>query len=366
MRGMRSPASARIAAVLFGALLLNGCALPRSAATIGEMRSPDTSGGADLVDVTAADVPPEPDQPPAGFSAALQGLAPVDVERLGTGDVIAVTVWERDTLGLFPAGPGGASDLGELTLDRLGMISLPYAGSIRASGLTPAELRVAIERKLRRLILMPQVAVRVIQRHSLAVTVQGDVAKPGTVAIGLGVERLSGLLGLVAPNQQNPEQLAVTLRRGGVAATVRLSDIYRSPEQDIALRGGDSIVVHAIVEQLTVLGATGVQGQVPILRRGFSVIDALGSARGLNGASADPRAVFLMRRVVSASGAAERRTIYHFDLRRPDQLFLAGRFATRNGDILLISDAPFTKAQKLLAAFSAVTSAVRPVTDIAP
>lgn len=367
--GFHPPGLVRLAALAL-AMLLQGCALPRSAPTLGEMQSPDVRLVADVVSVTAADVAAglQPDH--ASFPAALLGQPTIDVERLGAGDVIAITVWEHDGLGLFPAsanGTAGAADLGEFTVDRRGTISLPYAGAITVAGLTPTELHAAIARKLARLIMTPQVAVRMVQRHSLAVTVQGDVAKPGTFAIDLASVRLSGLLGMVAPNQQNPEQLAVTVRRAGIGATVRLSDLYASPEQDIALRGGDSIIVHAVTERVTVLGATGIQGQVPITRRNFSVIDAIGGARGLNDAAADPRAVFLLRNPAAQlpGGAAVRPTIYQFDLRRPEQLLLASRFVARDKDILLVSDAPFTQTQKLLSAFSAALSAVRPMTDVA-
>lgn len=353
---------------LLTAFALQGCTLPRAAPTLREIQGARTGTGVRVVPVTAelAFAGREPEQ--ASFPAIMQGLAETDFDKLGPGDKIDVTVWERDGLGVFPATASGAADLGEIAIDREGMIYLPYAGAMSAAGLTASQLHEEIARKLKSVVIGPQVGVRLIERRSLIVTVQGDVAKPGAVPIDHGTQRLSGLLGLVAPNQQNPEQLAVTVRRGSLTGTVRLSDIYRDPAQDIALQGGDSIIVHAIVQHVAILGAAGQQGRILLSKRNFSVIDALGEARGLADSSADPRAVFLLRASppTAGTGAADGPVIYQFDMRRPADVFLAHRFAVHDEDALLISDAPFTQVQKLLSTFSATLGTARSVSTLTP
>jgi polysaccharide export outer membrane protein len=197
------------------------------------------------------------------------------------------------------------------------------------------------------------------------VTVQGDVTRAGVFPIGQGMLRLSNALSLAAPDQTDPEQTAVTIRRGGVAATVRLSDVYRDSAQDVALRPGDSIVVHAIQEYVKILGAAGTQGRLKISKRNYSVLDALADSRGLSDSTAYPRAVFLLRAPDRNSPQiAAAPLVYQFDMRYPDQMSVAGQFVVRDGDTIFISDAPYTQVEKVLSALSASLGTARSVTAL--
>lgn len=68
----------------------------------------------------------------------------------------------------------------EIETDASGRISYPLVGVIDAAGLTPGELGVAIENKLRgHYIRDPQVTVNLEETVSQVVTVDGQVDKPG-------------------------------------------------------------------------------------------------------------------------------------------------------------------------------------------
>ena len=83
---------------------------------------------------------------------------------------------------------------GEFAVDRLGMISFPFLGNVKASEMSPKYL----ERKLTTLLSdgyskRPQISVTVKESQSQRVYVTGQVAKPG--AYGLRATRsLRGLL----------------------------------------------------------------------------------------------------------------------------------------------------------------------------
>jgi polysaccharide export outer membrane protein len=179
--------------------------------------------------------------------------------------------------------------------------------------------------------------------------------------------RLSAALGLASPDQTDPEQTKVTLRRDGVSATVRLSDIYRDAAQDVALRSGDSVVVNAIQQYVTVIGAAGAQGRVKLTKRNYSILDAVADSRGLADSSADPRALFLIRPSIGTDGAPlyARPTVYEFDMRRPEDILLARQFAVQDSDVVFISDAPFTQVEKALSALSASLGTARNVNALA-
>ncbi|MFM0327122.1 polysaccharide biosynthesis/export family protein [Caballeronia glebae] len=348
------------------AIAITGCGLPRSGPLLSEVEAAHDGNDIVLTPITAQIAEASRRIDHAKFPDALLMAQPLAYDKLAAGDGIEITVWERDGLGVFPAGDGGASNLGEFVLDGHGNIRLPYAGTIHAAGSTTAELHDAVERRWSRLMLAFDVTVRTSARRGQTVTIQGDLQKPGVYPVGPDTARLSGLLGLAAPNQNNPEQTAVTVQRRGIAGTVRLSDLYRENAKDIAILPGDSVIVSTITERLFVLGATGVQGRVKVASRNYSLLDALGDTRALNDSLANPRAVFLMRSsVVSEEASADKRpVVYQFDFTKPDQIALAGKFIVRDGDAVFISDAPFTQVQKLLSTFSATLGTARSVSGL--
>ncbi|MBN3849456.1 hypothetical protein G3N58_21900 [Paraburkholderia sp. Ac-20342] len=304
----------------------------------------------------------------ASFPVDFLQTQPIDPEKLAPGDGVDISLWGQDSVGVFAHGAGGSggmTDMGEIVIDEAGTIYVPQIGRVHAQGLTPAGLRDALERRLSRVTVGLDVNVKRTDRRGQTVTIEGDLGKPGVYPIGPGTQRLSGLLSQAAPNQTNPEQLAITVRRHGESASVRLSDIYRNSAENIALRAGDSIVVHNIVEDLIVLGATGAQSRVRLSKRNYTVLDALGDSRGLGDSLANPKAVFLLRiRADTPMGADKPPVVYQFDFTKPEQMVLAGKFSVQDGDAIYISDAPFTQIQKVLSAFSATLGTARSVSGL--
>lgn len=348
-------------AILATILLATGCTLPRAVASLGEVQSAAADGQITLVPVTAATLPPPPIVS-AGFPADLISAPEADYERLGPGDRLNIRIWESGEPSLFSKS-GGISDLGDVAVDENGRLYVPYVGAIRVAGMTVSQVRKTVIDRLSTVILHPQVDIRPVEHRSMLVSVQGNATKSGTFPIERGRTRLGSLLAEVAPDQKNPDMLNVTVRRDGKAATVRLADIYRNPRLDIALRPGDSIVLNDVVEDITVLGAAGVQGQVRIPKREFSLTDALGEARGINEDAADPRAVFVVRAAATPDTPP---LVYHFDMRQPGAIALASRFVMRDNDAVMISRAPFAQVRNVLTAFAQTVAGVRSATLINP
>ncbi|NIF77422.1 hypothetical protein F3J20_08425 [Paraburkholderia sp. Cy-641] len=354
--------------------VLQGCVIPRSGPLLSEVQASRDHNDIELVGVTPALALASRAAGSASFPDAFQQAQPVDYEKLAPGDGVDISLWGQDGVGVFGNGSGGASglsgtggmtDLGEMVIDEAGTIYVPQVGRVHAQGLTPAGLRDAIERRLSRVTVGLDVNVRRTERRGQTVAIEGDLKKPGVYPIGPGMQRLSGLLSKAAPDQMNPEQLAVTLRRNGESVSVRLSDVYRNSAEDIALRAGDSVVVHDVVENLTVLGAAGAQSRLKLSKRNYTVLDALGDSRGLNDSLANPKAVFLLRIRPDDAGTADTRpVVYQFDFTKPEQMVLAGKFAVHDGDAIYISDAPFTQVQKVLSAFSATLGTARSVSSL--
>lgn len=104
--------------------------------------------------------------------ATLAGNASYAAEtnyRLGAGDKLALAVFQVADL-----------SFAEIFVDAAGNLQLPLLGSVRAAGLTPAELSQDIERRLgERYLRNPQVMISVIAAASQKVTVDGAVKKAG-------------------------------------------------------------------------------------------------------------------------------------------------------------------------------------------
>jgi polysaccharide biosynthesis/export protein len=359
MKDVRGPRIARwklvrgcaVAMMAFAATACSG--MPRAVSSLSEVQEASKQGTITLVPVTQTTLPPAPVQL-GGFPASFLPAKEFDYDRLGPGDRLAVRIWESGTQTVFTGESG--SNLGEMTVDGQGKLYLPYVGAMQVSGLTAPEVRDSVIRRLRTVVLSPQVDIRVVDRRSTLVTVQGDAAKTGSYPIERGRTRLGSLLAEVAPNQKNPEMLNVTVRRNNEVGQVRLSDHYKEPALDIALQPGDSIIINEVIEQITVLGAAGVQGQVQIPERNFTVVDALGQARGLNPEAADPRGVFVMR-AQAQPGAVP--LVYQFDMRRPEAIALANQFVLRDDDAVLISNASWAQTRQVIAAFAQGMASVR-------
>jgi polysaccharide export outer membrane protein len=86
---------------------------------------------------------------------------------IGPEDVLDIAVWNNTEISrTVPVRPDGK-------------ISLPLLNDVRASGLTPMQLRDALATSLAEYIAAPNVSVIVREVHSFKVTVIGEVKAPG-------------------------------------------------------------------------------------------------------------------------------------------------------------------------------------------
>lgn len=352
--------------ILLVCMILQGCGLPRSGPMLTEVKASHGRGDIVLMPVTQqlAAASREADQ--SSFPQKFLVAPETDLTRLAPGDGVSISLWERDGLQLFVADANGMTDLGEMVLDSEGAIYLPYIGRIYAQGMTLGQLHDVIVRLLQRIVIASDVSVKASPRRGQVVVAQGDLSKPGIYPLTQAA-RLSVLLAQAVPAQSNPEQLAITVQRGGESGSVRLADIYRNPTQNIALHPEDIIVVHDVVQYFTVLGAVNIQKRIKLSKRNYSVADALGDAQGLNDSLSNPSAVFLMRLPNAESlisNAHIKPTVYQFDFTQPQQMVLANHFVVREGDEIYISDAPFTQVQKVLSAFNSAASTTRAATVV--
>ncbi|NKX43424.1 polysaccharide export protein [Roseibacterium sp. KMU-115] len=364
---------ARMAALCAVVTAVTACGLlPRSGPTRNELfaGSVQREGDAFVVEVNQRVTAATAVVPALGFPPELTGAGLSDTDVIRPGDTVSLTIYENVTDGLL-AGEGAAAALiEEVEVDGAGFIFIPYAGRIRAAGNTPEALRGVITRSLDEQTPDPQVIVRRTAGDGSTVTVTGAVGGQGVYPIQRPTRTLSAMLAAAGGVSISPEIAQVTLVRGAHRGTIWFQDLFRDPSVDIALRGGDRILVEEDSRSFTALGATGAQTIVPFESQVISAIEAIASVGGLNPSLADPTGVFVLRNEPEPIARAvlgrddligAQRMIYVLDLTAPTGMFEARDFVIRDQDTVYVTAAPITQWNNAIGALTGTLGAARTV-----
>ncbi len=304
------------------------------------------------------------------FSTAFTQVGPRG-GGIGVGDLVGVTIFESGAGGLFiPAEPGtrnsNAINLPNQQVDNGGNITVPYAGDVHVAGMTAQGVARTIEARLSGRALDPQAIVSVTERRSNAVSVTGDLNASAHFSIDPGGERLLGALSRAGGPKFPAYETNVTINRHGVSETALMSDITRTPSQNVQLQPGDAIYVQHAPRYFLALGALGPGQYLGLINRRLNfddsrltLADAMARVGGLQDDRANARGVFVYRferrdRLAALGGTLPTTnadvipTIYVVDLIDPAGYFLANRFQMRNEDLIFVSNAPETELTKFL------------------
>ncbi|MEC3860258.1 polysaccharide biosynthesis/export family protein [Mesobacterium sp. TK19101] len=315
--------------------------------------------------------------PALGFSNEFKNAGVLGSDVIRPGDTLGLTVWENvddPLLGGSGTGGSGPAILEEVQVDGSGFVFVPYAGRIKAAGNTPEAVRRIITSKLSDATPDPQVEVRRVAGDGSTVSVVGGVGTQGVFAIERPTRTLSAMLARAGGISIKPEIAQITVTRGGKNGKVWFQDLYKHPELDIALRGGDRILVEEDTRAFTALGATGTQSRMPFETQTLSAVEAIAQVGGLLTTSADPTGVFIFRnepadianKVLGRTDLiGAQRMVYVLDLTEPNGMFMARDFAVRDDDLLYVTEAPFTQWDKTIAALTGTLGAADAVATTA-
>ena len=350
-------------AVLLSASMLAGCGLPRTGPTKNEIfeGSVQEQGDAFIVTVDSAVAQKAEFSPALGFSSGLIHAGVLGSDTIRPGDTLGLQIYENVDDGLLSS-DGAAAVLEEIQVDGAGFIFVPYAGRIKASGNTPETIRRLITEKLEAQTPDPQVVVQRLAGDGATVSLIGGVGAQGVYPIERPTRTLTSMLAQAGGITIPPEITQITLLRGGHTGTVWLEDLYTNPRLDVALRGGDRILVEEDERSFTALGATGAQVKVPFETRSVSAVEALATVGGLNAALGDPTGLFVFRdepahvanRVLGRTDlTGTQRFVYVLDLTEPNGVFLARDFDIRDKDTVYVTEAPYSQFSRILSAIVA-------------
>lgn len=353
---------AMLLALVAGLAALSACGLPRSGPNKREiMQNAQTRrGDAIVIDVDAQVARTASEIPALGFPASFANAGLVGSDEIRPGDTLGLTIWENVDDGLLASMGTNATALTEVQVDGQGYIFVPYAGRIKAAGNSPEGLRRVITDKLSPQTPDPQVSVARVAGDGATVSVLGGVGASGVYPIERPTRKLSAMISRAGGITVPTEIAQIKVTRGGHSGRVWLTDLYDNPSMDIALRGGDVVLVESDTRAFTAMGATGQQSRVDFETQTLSAIEAIAQVGGLNTNFADPKGVFVLRderpEVIRALTGRQvpdnQRVVYVLDLTKPSGIFNARDFLIRDGDTVYVTEAPYVQWQKALSALT--------------
>lgn len=348
----------RLAILPVVGLFLASCGLPSVGPSVKDIQDSSVENGGDMhiVDVTSAVLIASAREQSSGFSQAFRSAGAVSVDRIHPGDVLTITIWENVENGLFSTLGQKVTTLPGVQVDQLGNIFIPYAGTVKASGRTPDDLRLKITGLLEDQTPDPQIEVRREAGNGATVSILGGVGGQGVYAIDASSRRLTGMLARAGGISLDPSVVKISVRRGSEVGEIWFQDLLDNPADDIPLRAGDKIILEKDERYFISMGNTG-QRRVSFETHNPTVLEALAAVGGLRASSSNAKGIFVFReepasianRVLGRSDlTGPQQVAYLVDLTSQSSMFVAGKFPIRDEDTVYVTQAPYVKWRTLL------------------
>ena len=154
---------------------------------------------------------------------------------IGADDTLHISVWkEPDLSETLPVRPDGK-------------ISMPLLNDIPAAGLTPLQLKDSITEKLKKYIADPRVTIVVTAMNSRRIFVTGEVLHTGPMVLLPHMTVLQALAQAGFTQFANPKNIYLLRTENGKQEKLPFNykEVVKGnhPEQNIALKAGDTLVV---------------------------------------------------------------------------------------------------------------------------
>ncbi|MGE4328063.1 MAG: polysaccharide biosynthesis/export family protein [Pseudodonghicola sp.] len=367
-----TPRWAKPIAMLAALALLAACALPRVGPNKREIfaGSVQREGDAFVVAVNDRVTRATAVVPALGFANNFLSASQLTSDTIRPGDVLGLTIWENVDDGLLANQGANATVLDQVQVDSAGYIFVPYAGRVKAADNTPDQLREMITQRLQDQTPDPQVQVRRVAGDGSTVSLTGSVGAPGVYPIERSTRTLATMLARAGGPTVKPEAAQIIVNRGKQQGKIWFQDLYDNPSLDVALRGGDRILVEEDTRAFTALGATSQQARVSFQTQQISALEAIAQVGGLISTSSDPTGVFVLRNEPAAIAnqvlgrsdlQGAQRMIYVLNLTEPNGLFQARDFVIRDSDTLYVTEAPYAQWTKTI---SLLAGSITPVASV--
>ncbi|WP_429324168.1 polysaccharide biosynthesis/export family protein [Paraburkholderia sp. GAS348] len=273
--------------------------------------------------------------------------------KLGTGDVLQITVWDHPELATAVGGQMAAnnrpSDPAQgFVIDSNGDVQFPYVGRIHLANMQLDEAQDGLIGHLSKVFVKPQVTVRIVSFRSKQVYVDGEVHAPGPQPINDIPMTLLDAISRAGGFTAAADQSRMILVRRGVSYTLDLPKMMDRRENmaKILLKDGDLLrIVSRDDSGSFVMGEVNKPvTAVPMKSGRLTLSDALSQAGSLNTNSADAAQLYVIRGSLEG-GVPE---IYHLDARSPVAMVLANQFELQPKDVVYVDGNGLVRLSRVL------------------
>jgi len=260
---------------------------------------------------------------------------------IGPGDVLGIVVWDHPELNLPTTqttgggdGVGASSVATGYTVDANGNVQFAYAGLAHVAGLTEAQARALLTKRLGEYVRKPQIALRVQTYRSKRVYLDGEVRTPGLQIVNDMPMTLPEAIDRAGGFTPTADRSQVSVTRGDRTVNVSLPALIAAGvnPSNILLRDGDLVRVRAASDaKVFVLGEVSRPATLTLTDGRMSLGEALGDTGGVSQYTSDARQVFVVRR-----GPDNRPRVYHLDGSSPASFALADQFPLQRRDVVFV------------------------------
>ena len=297
----------------------------------------------EVVEVTAATLP-EAENTTSFFPASFQSQQFSNADEVVIeGDLLEIKIWEVAEDGLF-ATSGNRETILNVQVSNSGQITVPYAGTLEARGLTTTEMRALLLERYQGRAVEPEIAVSIKSTEARSTTLLGAVRAPGRTTVPSRGIRLLDLIAKGGGVNHAPWEIVISVQRGSISGSRNLSDFIRTPANNIVILPGDTVTVAHEPRRFAVYGGVNKSSNIEIPTQNATLAYLLAEVGGLNDRVAQARSVFVFRE--TSSGATP--TAYQFDFSRPDAFLLANSFRLQPNDITYVASADAADFQRFV------------------
>lgn len=303
-----------------------------------------------LVELSADTIAPymrEPERKPE-TSVALPSVPDI---KLVPGDVLRILIADSAADGaIFAPLSSGGTVFESVRLDSKGAIFLPYVGRLIVSGMSPDAVAALIHQKLKGISGDAQVQVTLTGDLSGSVLVAGAVKTPGRFSALHGPLTLLDAINKAGGPVLEPHLINVVVRTGNSSYQFNYQDLLAGKNQIIP--PGAEVVLDRARKRFVAMGAVGNPGLHDLPSANPSLLEVLGSVKGLNEAKADAAGVFVFRLLptdaTQGANAKPVAEVFRLNMKEPVAMFLAKQFLVLPEDTIYVTNAAVYEWQKII------------------